>query len=384
MPVADLAELTAGFVGRLHDAGLPVGADHAGRLARAIGLASPASVHELYWLARVTLVSHLEDLPVFDRVFNEVFRGVAIPEGRGEPLAPPARTRPTTSAPGRQRTVPGGPSAKESAGSRPGHGPPTDQAVTVATMSREERLATTDFGELTPEELAELYALMRQLRVSPPLRPGRRSERHRAGDTLDLRATLRRARHTAGDPVATIRRRRPPRPRRVVVLCDISGSMEPYARAYVQFLHASVSAGRTEVFVFATRLTRLTTALAARLPAVALARAASAAPDWRSGTRIAGSLKTFLDDYGRRGMARGAVVVVVSDGWEHDDPDELAVQMQRLGRLAHRIIWVNPRTADPRYQPLAAGMAAALPHCDVVLSGHTVADLRAVVAAISG
>ncbi len=254
----------------------------------------------------------------------------------------------------------------------------------MGTSSRDERLATTDFGLLAPDELVELYSLMRGLRLSPPLRPGRRARRHRSGDALDLRATLRRSRRTGGDPVVAVRRHRPPRPRRMVVLCDISGSMEPYARAYLQFLHASVGARRAEVFVFATRLTRLTSALSLRRADLALARAAETAPDWRSGTRIAAAVKTFLDDHGRRGMARGAVVVIVSDGWEHDDPAHLAEQMRRLHRLAHRVVWVNPRTADDRYRPLAGGMAAALPFCDTVVSGHTAKALRQVIAAIRG
>jgi uncharacterized protein with von Willebrand factor type A (vWA) domain len=159
--------------------------------------------------------------------------------------------------------------------------------------------------------------------------------------------------------------------------------MEPYARAYVQFLHATVGVSRAEVFTFATRLTRLTKALAVTQPRLAIARASAAAPDWRGGTRIGDALKSFLDAYGRRGLARGAVVVIVSDGWERDDPELLGEQMARLSRLAHRIVWVNPRTADTRYQPLAGGMAAALPHCDAVVSGHTLVALNELVATIA-
>jgi uncharacterized protein len=174
-----------------------------------------------------------------------------------------------------------------------------------------------------------------------------------------------------------------PRTRRLVVLCDISGSMEAYARAYVQFLHASTATSRAEVFTFATRLTRLTKALVGTQPQLALTRASMAAPDWRGGTRIGAAVKTFLDDYGRRGLARGAVVVVLSDGWERDDPAVLGEQMARLHRLAHRVIWVNPRSADPSFAPLAGGMSAALPYCDEFLSGHSLAALGDVVDAIS-
>jgi uncharacterized protein with von Willebrand factor type A (vWA) domain len=380
--MTDLAEVTVAFAGLLHDAGVSVGTDRSGRFASAIRVASPISIDELYWLARVTLVTRHEDIDTFGRVFDQVFRGLGdIPGGRGQP---PVQTRPTTSPSGAVRAAATRPAAPGTVGTSRRTGPDSteEREVTLGASSREERLATTDFGLLDSDELAELYALMRRLRLSPPLRPGRRDRRHRSGDVLDLRATLRRSRRSGGDPVVAIRRHRPPRPRRIVVLCDISGSMEPYARAYLQFLHASVGARRAEVFAFATRLTRLTSALAARRPEVALARAATAAPDWRSGTRIASAVKTFLDDYGRRGMARGAVVVIVSDGWEHDDPAPLGEQMQRLRRLAHRVVWVNPRTADNRYRPLAGGMAAALPHCDALVSGHTVAALREVIAAI--
>jgi uncharacterized protein len=382
--MTDLAQVTVVFAGLLHDAGLPVGPDRSGQFASAIQLSSPVSIDELYWLARVTLVTRHEDIDTFGRVFDQVFRGLGdIPEGRGQPPVP---TRPATAPSGSAptRTAASRHASPGTAGTSRRTGPESTAAreVTLGASSREERLASTDFGLLDADELAELYVLMRQLRLSPPLRPGRRDRRHRSGDVLDLRATLRRSRRSGGDPVVAIRRHQPPRPRRIVVLCDISGSMEPYARAYLQFLHASVGARRAEVFAFATRLTRLTSALAARRPEVALARAAGAAPDWRSGTRIASAVKGFLDDYGRRGMARGAVVVIVSDGWEHDDPAHLGEQMQRLRRLAHRVVWVNPRTADNRYRPLAGGMAAALPYCDALVSGHTVAALREVIAAI--
>ncbi len=167
------------------------------------------------------------------------------------------------------------------------------------------------------------------------------------------------------------------------MLLDISGSMEPYARAYVQFLHGAAAGAEAEVFSFATRLTRLTRSLRTRDPQLALARAAAEAPDWSGGTRIGAAIAAFNDRHGRRGMARGAVVVVVSDGWEREDPAELGEQMARLGRLAHRVVWVNPRRADDRYEPLGGGMAAALPHCDAFVSGHSLAALDEVLAAIA-
>jgi uncharacterized protein with von Willebrand factor type A (vWA) domain len=167
------------------------------------------------------------------------------------------------------------------------------------------------------------------------------------------------------------------------MLCDISGSMEPYARAYLQFLTCAAGSGpNAEAFVFATRLTRLTRALASRHPQRAIERAAAAAPDWSSGTRIGDALKAFNDRHGRRGMARGAVVVILSDGWERGDPELVGREMQRLARLAHRIVWVNPRVSASAFSVRAGGMVAALPHCDALVSGHSFQALGEVAAAI--
>src|SRR5947209_14843753 len=204
---------------------------------------------------------------------------------------------------------------------------------------------------------------MSRLRLATPLRRTRRYERGRHGERIDMRRTLRASLRTGGDPIRLARRRRRIARRRLVMLCDISGSMEPYARAYLQFLTCAAATGpNAEAFVFATRLTRLTRALASRQPERAIQRAAVTAPDWSSGTRIGDALKTFNDRHGRRGMARGAVVVILSDGWERGDPHLVAREMERLARLAYRIVWVNPRASAPGFVPSAGGMAAALPH----------------------
>ena len=372
----------------LHAAGVAITADRSARFASAVVVARPTTVADLYWCARVTMIARRADIDVFDRVFAQVFGGlVDIADHRGDPTSPPASRR--------AEPAPRGPI--DGAGTPPPVGAATPSASTgsdgdeegepreanVAIASREERLAHTDFAALDDAELASLRALMERLRLSPPTRLGRRPVRHRHGARLDVRATLRRAHRTGGDPLEQVRTRPAHRPRRVVVLCDISGSMQPYARAYVQFLHAARGASRAEVFAFATRLTRLTRALSVVDPGVALARAATAAPDWHGGTRIGDAIKAFIDGYGRRGLARGAIVVIVSDGWETGDPAVLAEQMARLARLAYRIVWVNPRTADARYQPLAGGMAAVLPYCDAVVSGHTTDALGRVVAEIA-
>ena len=408
--MTDWATVAVTFAERLRQAGLPVATQQAARFADALAVQAPEQRTGLYWTARVTLVADRDDLAVFDTVFDRVFGGRSHPaEARG-PSARPPTTAPARRPPATQHThrlpatlpscrppdrSPATPAElAEEAAARPGAAyppnafregadeTPGDEPATTAA-SREERLAHTDFAALDPAELAGLYQLMAALRVAPPLRPGRRTRTRRRGERTDVRATLARARRSGGDPVTLWRRRSQLRRRRVVLLCDISGSMQPYARAYLQFAHATVGGTRAEVFTFATRLTRLTRILATtRHPGEALARAGTQAPDWHGGTRIGEALKEFLDVHGRRGVARGAVVVVLSDGWERDDPALLGEQMARLRRLAHRIVWVNPRRADPRYQPLTGGMTAALPFCDALLSGHSVAALADVAAAL--
>lgn len=383
----DLAVVAAGLGQLLHAAGLPATPERSARFAEAVTLAAPATVDELYWLARVTLVSDVDQLAVFDAVFGQVFRGwTDVADMRGDSptsVPPPRRASDLSRA---QRAVGerdgGQPAGATGAGGQ--DAPTATRDTVVMTASDVERLRGTDFASLTVSELDQLRSLIAALPSAPPLRPSRRRARHPLGDELDRRATLRRARRSGGDPVVWVHRRRRRRPRRLVLIADVSGSMEAYARAYLHLLHGAVRATRAEAFVFSTRLTRLTRALAVVDPDLALSRAAAAAPDWSGGTRIGAALRVFNDVYGRRGMARGAVVVLVSDGWERGDPAELAEQMARLSRLARRIVWVNPRTANARYEPLVGGMAAALPFVDVLVSGHSLDALDQVVRAIHG
>ncbi|MDQ1426214.1 MAG: uncharacterized protein QOD72_3712, partial [Acidimicrobiaceae bacterium] len=248
----------------------------------------------------------------------------------------------------------------------------------------EERLARKDFGRCTPEELAALTELIGALALAAPRRPNRRRARHPAGDRLDLRRTLRRAQRTGGDPVRHVHRRRNDRPRRVVLIADVSGSMETYSRAYLYLLHGAVRSVRAETFLFATRLTRTTRQLRVSSPELALQRATASTVDFAGGTRIGDALKEFNDRWGRRGLARGAVVVIVSDGWDGGDPDRVGEQMARLARLAHRIVWVNPRKQSDRYEPAVGGMRAALPYVEAFVSGHSLAAMDDVLAAIAG
>ena len=395
----DLAEVVAAFGRLLHEAGVPVTPERSGRFAAALALVRPGRLDEIYWAGRVTLLTGWAGIDAYDRVFGHVFRGLAdVADWRGQ-AAPPTPPRPP--AAGVEASTAGAPPAAADGDSGPGAPAPAaadadDQAPggprrepageqepdLLAAASAAERLRRRDFAHLTEDELAVIRHLIAALPLAAPPRASRRRARHPRGDRVDLRATLRRARATGGDPVVRVLRRRRERPRRLVLIADVSGSMAPYARAYLHLLHGAVRAMRADAFVFATRLTRLTRQLAFHDPDVALTRALAAAPDWAGGTRMGDALKAFTDRYGRRGMARGAVVVIVSDGWDTGDPGVVGEQMARLARLAHRIVWVNPRKAAAGYEPLVGGMAAALPHVDVFLSGHSARALDEVVAAI--
>jgi uncharacterized protein len=386
LPPVGAGPLAVGLTTALHRAGLPAPPERAAGLARALQLAPPVDRPALYWVCRIALVTDRSQLPVFDAVFSAVFDGRLDPaDSRGDPTAPPPigsepRTRPSPRD--RRPGVPG-----ESSGSvgTPGGKPGDDgeREVLLAAASTEERLRHTSFTELGAAELAEVRDLVRRLVLSTPVRRSRRTRAtRRSGDRLDLRRTVRTAQRTGGDPARLVHAVRRTTPRRLVLLCDVSGSMEPYTRVYLTLLQGAVAGARAEAFVFATRLTRLTRQLAGRDADLALARAGAVASDWAGGTRLAEGIARFVADHGRRGMARGAVVVVLSDGWAQDDPEEVADAMRRLRRLAHRVVWVNPRKAAPGYAPLVGGMAAALPYCDAFVSGHSLAALEWVVAAV--
>ena len=367
--VLDLPPLAAGLARRLHDAGLPMTPDRAAAFARALDLVRPLSRRRLYWTARSVFVSDPAQVPAFERVFAEVF-------GQRAPEAEPPEDVSGEAAKGSVDVAsPPGSSRDDE----------EERTVPVALASDDERLSHKRFDELEPAELAQLYRLMARLELATPLRRTRRHERGAHGRDVDLRRSLRASLRTGGEPLVLARRQRRIRPRRLVMLCDISGSMEPYARAYLQFLVSAAGSGpHVEAFVFATRLTRVTRALAGRNPERALRRAAETAPDWSSGTRIGDALKAFNDRHGRRGMARGAVVVILSDGWERGDPALVEREMARLARLAHRIVWVNPRVSARSFSVQAGGMRAALPHCDALVSGHSYAALGEVADAIGG
>ena len=391
MPSTLVPDVAAAFGHLLHAAGVPVTPERSARFAAAVQIARPGSVDEIYWVGRVTLITSRDQVEVYDRVFRQVFEGVIdLADHRGDSAHP----APLGSTPAGDRR----PNASERAGESSGGGSRATSATpgqrreddeedgeepsALAAVSEHERLAQRDFAACTEEELALLARLVDQLPLVPPPRTGRRLRRHATGTRLDVRGTLRRSHRTAGDPVEMVMRRRTERPRRVVLIADVSGSMEPYARVYLHLMRGAVQALHAEAFAFATRLTRLTRPLALTHPDLAYRKALEAAPDWSGGTRIGRALQAFLDEYGRRGMARGAVVVIVSDGWEIESPELVGESMRRLSRLAHHVIWVNPRKAAESYEPLVGGMAAAMPHIDTFVSGHSLRALEDVMTAI--
>lgn len=386
---ASPAALAAALADALRQAGIAVVPGQAQRLAAALPVLRWDRRAELYWAARVTLVSSADDLATFDAVFGALVDGLLDPaERRGDPATepldlPPVRRRPGEGKQpaGRDREGPGVAASSHSP-AVPDESDASREAV-LAAMSAEERLGERDFAGLTDEELADLRALVDRIRLMTPMRRTRRSRPRSRGRQVDMRRTLRLAGRSGGEVVRISRRERRDRPRRLVLLCDVSGSMEPYTRVFLGLLQGAVTSVRAEAFVFATRLTRVTEDLRVGDPDVALARAAARATDMAGGTRLGESLRTFLDGYGRRGLARGVVLVIMSDGWT-GDAEVVAEQMARLRRICHRIVWVNPRTAAPGYEPLARGMAAGLPYCDSFVSGHTLHSLDDVVRAVGG
>jgi uncharacterized protein len=354
----------------LREAGLEVGT---GRVSDAItGLehVDLAREDDVYWTLRTTLVARREELEAFDRAFRAWFKRA--------PVRAPARPRddPRRPRPGAQRTrrdVTPEPGASDA-------GEPDRIG-----WSAHEVLRRRDFAAMTPDELAAARRLIGEIACERPRRRSRRLRPHRRGPTLDVRRLARDSLATGGDPLRRRFRRRAEAPRKLVALCDVSGSMEAYSRAMLLFLHVLLRTGRgVEVFAFGTRLTRLSDELATRDPEEALRRASTRVVDWAAGTRIGASLKAFNDVWGRRALTRGAVVLIVSDGWERGDPTLLGREMQRLHRVAYAIVWVNPMKGSPEYQPLGAGMRAALPYVDRFVSGHDLASLEELAGLLSG
>jgi len=388
----DLPAVVGAFSQRLHEAGMPVTPSQTQHYARSLSLTKPVSRRRLYWTTRAVFVTGFIQVPTFDRVFREVFGSSAKGDfDDSEVELEPAPPKDEEEAPETEtddeiesEDSAGGSDLSQGSGSGDDEDESEEIEVPILSASEEEELSEKHFSALASHELAALYRLMVRLDLATPVRRTRRRKRGRHGEHMDMRRTLRNSLKTGGDPIKLARRRRRVQKRKLVLLCDISGSMEPYARAYLQFLHCARASGPDhEAFVFATRLTRLTKQLAGRNPQRAIRRATESVEDWSSGTRIGDALKSFNDRYGRRGMARGSVIVILSDGWERGEPEMVSREMERLARLAYRIVWVNPRVSAPGFQPKAGGLVAALPFCNALVSGHNLKALDQVADAIA-
>ena len=363
-------ELLVGFARALRAAGVPVTQDRTHSFLEATAIVGLDDPRATYWAGRATLCSAPDDLDRYDEVFTAWFH---------------AREHPVNRARKDQRSVS---QAELDTGDGEGGGE-VDDDVLRAMASETEVLRHRDIAEMAASEKARLAAMFETLHPRPPRRPARRRTPWHRGD-VDAQRTLRRMLERMGEPGEIAWRRRAVRPRRVVLLVDVSGSMSAYADALLRlahrFSHPGLARGappRVEVFTVGTRLTRVTRAMRMRDPERAIVAAGETVADWSGGTRLGETLRIFMDRWGQRGLARGAVVVVFSDGWERGDTALLGEQMRRLHRTAHRVVWVNPHVGKRGYLPVQQGIVAALPYVDDLVAGHSLAtfeDLIEVVA----
>jgi uncharacterized protein with von Willebrand factor type A (vWA) domain len=372
--MTDRAAFAVALAGRLRAAGVPVGLTAVEDFVRALAVSPPSTVRQLYWLARVTLVRRRSELALFDAVFTATvvdaprplqrsFAGLNRGAGSGEPVdggGVPWITLPS--------------SATLSAGA------PPESPVAERLPSGLEGLVDTPFEELNPADMALLGSWLESALATWPTRRSRRTAVDRSGPRVALRPTVARARGTGFEPIHLVRVRPTRKPRRIVMLCDVSQSMQAQALAYFHLMRAL--APRGEVFAFATTLTRLTAVLDHRSPRIAIEQATAAVVDRFGGTRIASNIRTLLSSR-HSNAVRGAIVVIGSDGWDSDPPVELAAAMARLRRRAWRIVWMNPRAGAPGFEPRVASMAAALPYCDELLPAGTFQSLLDVVRSVS-
>lgn len=342
-----------GFSQALRRAG--IAAPRAEEFTAALDALDPMRRDDVYWAGRATLCSSPDDLVVYERLFEAWFGGADVARlSASEPVV---------------LAVPAGMGA-DGADS-------ADVEELALQASATEVLRHRDLAELSALESGRLARLFATLRVRLPMRRVRRTQRHHRG-RIDVAAMVREQLRRGGEPATLRFQRRRSKPRRLVFLLDVSGSMAPYADHMLRLAHwiAQSAPGRVEVFTMGTRLTRVTRALRLRDSERALSAAAEAIPDWSGGTRLGEVLEAFVDRWGRPGLARGAVLVVSSDGWERGDPALLAEQMRRLRRLAHAVVWVNPHRGKAGFQPIQSGMAAVLPYVDQLVAGHTFATFE--------
>jgi len=358
---APFTALLVGFAGALREAGLAVGSGDLLTYCAAVASLDPTDLLDLFWAGRAALVTRRDDIPAYDRVFRAFFLAEDDPVKELLTL----NVQVSAQAEGAALDVP--------ATDPPGGGEEEEtrlgwMASDVAALKRK------SFSACTPEELAALRRIMARIRLAPPKRRTRRARAAPSGRVPDLRRTVRDSMRLHGEPAELRWRRRTVKPRPLILILDISGSMADYSRNLLQFAYsARRAAARVEVFCFGTRLTRVTHPLGRRRPDDALAEAGRAVLDWEGGTRIGDSLDAFVREWGRRGLARGGIVVICSDGLDRGDPEVLAGAMERLSRQCHRLVWLNPHqgTGAP-----SLGMMVAAPHIDLLLSGHDLASLE--------
>ncbi|NNG18496.1 VWA domain-containing protein [Naumannella sp. ID2617S] len=355
-------EVLLGFVAAVRAAGVPAGPDRAQAFLAATALVGLDDAAAVRAASRATLCAHPDDLHRLDQVFESWFSA----RDQSPGMMPPDREPVPLRTLALDDFPPGGTAGDESDAVR-------------AAASQVEVLRRRDVSELTPDERRLLGALLEQLPIRLPTRRATRHSRAPRGQ-VDARRTLRASLRQWGEPAQISHRRRGRRPRPVVLLLDVSGSMEGYAEVLLRLAHRYVQAagagsGRhpVEAFTLGTRLTRLTRAMQHRDVEQAMRAVAQTVPDFSGGTRLGETLRAFTERWGRRGLARGAVVVIVSDGWERGDCTLLAEQVRQLGRLAHRVIWANPHRGRTGYQPVQAGIVAVLPHLDAFVAGHSLA-----------
>ncbi len=366
---APFVRVLADFAAALRAAGLAVGSGDVLGYATAMSTLDPTDLVDLYWAGRTTLVTRRDSIATYDRVFKHFFLNAVDPVRELLKLRAQVSTE-TTAVLDVPATDP--PS---------GEGDP-EEATLGLMASDAEALRHKSFAACTPEELAALRRIMTRIRLAPPRRRVRRTRSAPAGRSPDQRRIVRESLRLHGDPAELSWRRRKVRLRPLILILAVSGSMADYSRSLLQFAYSAQRAasqpgqagpGRVEVFCFGTRLTRITRVLDRRRPDDALQRATQAVVDWEGGTRIGASLDTFIRDWGRRGLCRGAVVVICSDGLDRGDPDVLATAMERLRRLSYRIVWLNP---DERGPGGALGLTVAAPHIDRILPGHDLSSLE--------
>ncbi|HEY2641810.1 MAG TPA: VWA domain-containing protein [Streptosporangiaceae bacterium] len=362
---ADFTGVLAGFAAALRSAGLAVGTGDVLTYCAAAGLLDPSDLTDLYWAGRTSLISRPDDLVTYDRVFRSFFLG----DDSGGQVLPTLRANAVAQVEAAfvmPATEPGAEDAEP------------EQAMLGLMASDVEALKRRSFAACTPDEAAALRKIMKRIRLTPPRRRTRRTRSGPDGRTPDLRKTIRESLRMHDDPGMLFWRQRRVRLRPLILILDVSGSMTDYSRHLLQFAHsAKHAAAKVEVFCFGTRLTRITRTLEHRRPDAALEQAARAVVDWDGGTRIGASLDSFVRQWGRKGLCRAAVVVICSDGLDRGDPELLAAAMERLARLCHKVVWLNPHKGDDRdFRPSTLGMMVAAPHVDLLLSGHDLASLE--------